>query len=103
MIVTYSAQLLLQMPPLPLDELPPVVVLQHGQQHQHGPRHRNKYYVRRRLESCMLCAILASEAIGDKSLNCTLFIFDNRCVLAERSTNGHSTSQFLGRDQFMLM
>ena len=53
-MVTYSAQLLLQMPPLPLDELPPVVVLQHGQHHQDGPRHRNKYYVRRRLKSCTL-------------------------------------------------
>ena len=71
-MVTYSAQLLLQMPPLPLDELPPVVVLQHGQHHQHGPRHRNKYYVRRRLKSCMI-----AKAIRDKSLNCTLFIFDN--------------------------
>ena len=82
MMGTYFAQLLLQMPPLPLDELPPVVVLQHGQQHQQGPRHSNKYYVRRRLKSCMI-----AKAIRDKSLNCTLFIFDNRCVLAKRSAN----------------
>ena len=77
MMVTYSAQLLLQMPPLPLDELPPVEVLQYGQQHQQGPRHSNKYYVRRRLKSCMI-----AKAIRDKSLNCTLFMWK---ILLRRS------------------
>ena len=47
----------MQLLPLPLDELPPVVVLQHGQQDEDGAGHRNKYYVRRRLSSFMMCVL----------------------------------------------